>query len=201
MPETKACKWPAQPRWAALAVLASNLALHNLQRFAPVTLYDEFRALWHTDYAGAGELFAAYLLAYALMLFPMGVLADRIDNKKLLIFGASLNLAASALFALAPSLGLAMFARVLLGMSGALLYVPSVRYVVTSFDKKSRGKAMGWVQFGAGVGQVAGLIMIPFAVAQAGLVAGFLVPACMSGLLVAGQVAALRSAHAHSAVR
>jgi MFS family permease len=189
------------PRWAALAVLASNLALHNLQRFAPVTLYDEFRVLWHTDYTAAGALFAAYLIAYALMLFPMGVLADRIDNKKLLIFGAALNLAASALFASAPSLGVAMFARVLLGISGAFLYVPSVRYVVTSFDKKSRGKAMGWVQFGAGAGQIAGLIMIPFAVAQAGLAAGFLVPACLAGLLVAGQVAALHSAHADSAAR
>jgi MFS family permease len=189
------------PQWPALAILSSNLALHNLQRFAPVTLYDEFRVLWRTDYTGAGELFAAYLISYALMLFPMGALADRIDNKKLLIFGAALNFGSSALFAFAPNLGLAMVARVLLGISGALLYVPSVRYVVTSFDKKSRGKAMGWVQFGAGVGQVAGLIMIPAAAVRSGLITAFLLPAFFAALLVIGQVATLRGTHAAPAAR
>lgn len=187
--------------WPALAILSSNLAIHNLQRFAPVTLYDEFRVLWHTDYTGAGALFAAYLVSYALMLFPMGVLADRFDNKKLLIFGTSLNLASSALFALAPSLTVAMLARVLLGISGAFLYVPSIRYVVTSFDKKSRGKAMGWVQFGAGVGQVVGLTMIPFAAVQVGIVAAFLLPAFVAALLVIGQSAALRNTNAEPAAR
>src|SRR5512140_283629 len=106
-----------------------------MQRFAPVTLYDEFRALWNTDYTGAGGLFAAYLIAYAIMLFPMGMLADRFDNKKLMMFGAGLNLVSTVLFALSPNLAMGMLARMALGVSGAFLYVPSVRYIVTSFDQ------------------------------------------------------------------
>ena len=174
-------------KWRVVAVLSSNLALHNMQRFAPVTLYDEFRALWSTDYTGAGGLFAAYLIAYAIMLFPMGMLADRIDNKKLLMFGAGLSLVSSALFALSPNLTMAMVARMALGVSGAFLYVPSVRYVVTSFDQKTRGKVMGWVQFGAGAGQILGLTLIPLGAGQAGLTAAFLMPAVLAALVLAGQ--------------
>ena len=136
--------------WRVVAVLSSNLALHNLQRIAPVSLYDEFRTAWDTDYTGTGALFAAYLIAYALMLFPMGMLADRIDNKKLLMMGAGLNLVCSVLFALSPNLTMGILARLGLGVSGAFLYVPSVRYVVTTFDQNSRGKV--WV--GCSVAQV-----------------------------------------------
>ncbi len=180
-------------KWPAVAVLASNLALHNMQRFAPVTLYDEFRTLWSTDYTGAGGLFAAYLIAYAIMLFPMGMLADRIDNKKLMMFGAGLNLVSTVLFALAPNLVMGMLARMVLGVSGAFLYVPSVRYVVTTFDQKSRGKLMGWAQFGAGMGQVLGLILIPFAAGHAGLKEAFLMSAVLAALVFAGQGLQLRS--------
>lgn len=201
VPAGEATKPSAGRQWAAVVVLSSNLALHNMQRFAPVTLYDEFRALWHTDYTGAGGLFAAYLAAYAVMLFPMGLLADRIDNRKLLMFGAGLNLASSALFALAPTLAVAMLARVVLGVSGAFLYVPSVRYVVTSFDKKARGKAMGWVQFGAGVGQVAGLTVVPLVAARAGLVAAFMMPAVLALVVLGGQSSGLRSTRAAAADR
>jgi MFS family permease len=176
-----------------VAVLSSNLALHNMQRFAPVTLYDEFRALWSTDYTGAGGLFAAYLIAYAVMLFPMGMLADRIDNKKLLMFGAGLNLVSSALFALSPNLAMAMIARMALGVSGAFLYVPSVRYVVTTFDQNTRGKVMGWVQFGAGAGQILGLILVPLAAGHAGLTTAFLLPAVLAALIFAGQGLQLQS--------
>ena len=180
-------------KWPVLAVLASNLALHNMQRFAPVTLYEEFRVLWDTDYTGAGGLFAAYLIAYAIMLFPMGMLADRIDNKKLLMFGAGLNLISSALFALSPNLAMGMLARMVLGVSGAFLYVPSVRYVVTTFDQSTRGKAMGWVQFGAGAGQILGLTLIPLATAHMGLTAAFLMPVVLAALVLAGQVLQLQS--------
>jgi len=178
--------------WRVVAVLSANLALHNLQRFAPVSLFDEFRVAWNIDYTGAGALFAAYLIAYAVMLFPMGMLADRFDNKKLLMLGAALNVAASVLFALAPNLATGLLARVMLGVSGAFLYVPSVRYVVTNFDQKSRGQTMGWVQFGAGAGQVVGLSLIPLATVYSDLSSAFLIPAVLAGVLLALQGLQLR---------
>lgn len=168
-------------------MLSSNLALHNLQRFAPVSLYDEFRTAWDTDYTGAGALFAAYLIGYAVMLFPMGMLADRFDNKKLLMLGAGLNLVSSVLFALSPNLSMGILSRLALGISGAFLYVPSVRYVVTTFDQKSRGQIMGWVQFGAGVGQVIGLSLIPLVTMHSDLQSAFMIPAILAALLLAVQ--------------
>ena len=182
-------------KWLVVTVLSSNLALHNLQRFAPVTLYDEIQVLWSTDYTGAGSLFAAYLIAYAVMVFPMGMLADRFDNRKLLMLGAGLNMAASVLFALSPNLTIAMLARLALGASGAFLYVPSVRYVVTGFDQTIRGRVMGWVQVGAGVGQVIGFTLIPLLAGHAGFKAGFLMPVVLVALLLIGQGIFLESTH------
>lgn len=174
-------------KWLAVSVLSANLVLHNIQRMAPTPLFDELRVQWNVDYTTVGALYSSYLIAYAVMLSPMGLLADRVDNKKLMMVGTVLNLGASVLFALAPNIAVAMLSRVVLGISGAFLWAPSVRYVVACFDQKSRGQVMGWVQFGAGLGQVLALTLIPAAAVHAGLVAAFLLPAAVSLPLLAGQ--------------
>lgn len=148
--------------WITTAILFSLVALHNAQRMAPVTLFDELRLRLATDYIGVGNLFGAYLLTYALFNIPAGILADRIDNKHLMATGAALGLLGASLFAVAKVYPVAISARLGLGVAGALLYVPAVRHIVTSFPKQKRGSVMGLVEAGAGTGMVVSLTVLPF---------------------------------------
>ncbi len=180
-------------KWLAVSVLSGNLVLHNMQRMAPTSLFDELRLQWNVDYTAIGALYSSYLIAYALMLSPMGILADRVDNKKLMMAGSFLNVGVSVLFALAPDITTAVLSRMLLGVAGTFLYVPSVRYVVASFDQKDRGQVMGWLQFGAGLGQVLALTLLPAATLHSSLTSAFLLPAVLALPLLAGQVTSLHS--------
>ena len=146
---------------AVTAVAAALLMLHNAQRLAPVSLFEELRLGLHTTYVGVGNLFGAYLLAYAAFSIPAGLLADRRSAKTLMAGGATLSLFASALFALTQNYGVAMAARGLLGLGGAFLYVPTVRYVATAFSAAQRGLVMGCVQAGAGIGMMLPLAVLP----------------------------------------
>ncbi len=110
-------------------------------------------------------MFGAYLIAYAVCLVPMGMLADRLDNTRLLVIGIFLNMAGSALFAVAPNLNVAVLARLTLGVSGSFLYVPSVRYVVAVFARGKRASVMGWVELGTGLGDMLAVAMLPSATA------------------------------------
>ncbi len=132
----------------AVCILSSNLLLHNMQRFAPVSLFEELRVLWGTSYTDMGNLLGAHLITYALCQIPMGLLADRIDNKRLMTIGGILSLVGTVLFALSPNLTVAMIARVGLGLSSSFLYIPTVRYVVATFNREKRASTMGWVEFG-----------------------------------------------------
>lgn len=170
--------------WAKAAIPGALLVLHNAQRLAPVPLFDELRLRFATDYVG--NLFGAYLLTYAVFNIPAGILADRMDNKYLLTIGAALSLLASGAFAVAKDYPIALASRLILGISGALIYVPSVRYVVTSFPKEKRASAMGVVEVGAGVGMILSLTLLPLLAREFDLLKAFLMLPALAALVLGG---------------
>ncbi len=175
------------PTWATVTVLCSLLALHNAQRMAPVALYEELKVRLSVDYVGVGNLFGAYLIAYALCNIPAGMLADRFDARRLVAVGTALSIASSVLFATAASYPIAIAARMVMGVAGALIYIPSVRFVVANFPKANRGLVMGFLEMGAGAGQILSLTLLPFLAGQWGLAQAFLVLPVF-GVLVLGGV-------------
>ena len=179
------------PNWRSAAVLGSLLMLHNAQRFAPVPLFDELRLSLGTDYVGVGNLFGAYLLTYALFTIPAGMLADRYPTKRLILCGVILNLLAGVVFAVARGYPTALASRGLLGIAGALLYVPAVRHVVAAYPQKKRGTIMGWIEMGAGVGMAFSLILLPFLAARASLETTFLSVSVMAAAVLASTLAFL----------
>jgi len=170
--------------WAKAAIPGVLLVLHNAQRLAPVSLFDELRLRFATDYVGVGNLFSAYLLTYAVSNIPAGILADRVDNKALLAIGAALSLLASLAFAFAKDYPIALASRLTLGISGALIYVPSIRYVVISFPKERRASAMGFVEVGAGVGAFLSLAFLPLLARECDLLTAFLMLPVFAGLVL-----------------
>lgn len=173
------------PSWKTVCILCSLLMLHNAQRMAPVPLLEELRIRLATDYVGAGNLFGAYLVTYALFTVPAGLLADRMDAKRLVTAGAALSMLASALFAVAGSYPIALVARLGQGASGAIMYVPSLRYVVSSFPSQQRGTVMGFMEAGAGVGQIFALTALPFLAGRLELAQAFLGVPVLAGLVLA----------------
>jgi predicted MFS family arabinose efflux permease len=176
------------PAWPRLLILCSTLALHNIQRIGPVTLVDELRARYGADYTGIGNVIGAYTLAYGIAQLTAGLLTMRVGSKRLLLVGLALATVGSGLFALTASYPLAVAARLLMGTAGGFLYTPSVTYIFAAFDPRLRGRAMGVAETGVGVGQIAGVVVLPALFAALGLVPAFLalpVLALTLGLAVA----------------
>ncbi|MER5768882.1 MFS transporter [Streptomyces sp. NPDC001985] len=67
------------------------------------------------------------LLVYAGMQIPVGLLVDRLGTKRMLVIGAALFTAGQLGFALAPSYGMALTARVLLGCGDAMTFISVLR--------------------------------------------------------------------------
>ena len=147
--------------WLGLAVIALpclvyamdltvlNLALPALSADLHPT---GTQLLWIVDVYG-------FMVAGALV--TMGALGDRIGARRLLMLGAGAFAGSSVLAAFAPSAGLLIAARALLGLAGATLAPSTLSLIRTMFrDDGQRTVAIGvWVtsySLGAAVGPLAG---------------------------------------------
>ncbi|MGW4031901.1 MFS transporter [Streptomyces sp. NPDC004838] len=125
------------------------------------------------------------LLVYAGMQIPVGLLVDRLGTKKVLVIGAALFTVGQLGFALSPSYGMALAARVLLGCGDAMTFISVLRLGSRWFPAR-RGPIIGQVAslFGM-VGNLVSTMVIARLLDGAGWVAAF------GGSAVAGVVVLL----------
>jgi len=107
----------------------------------------------------------------------------------LLLSGLAFSALFSAAFAGTRNYELALIARFLLGATGAFLYTPAMKLGITLFDRAERGRVMGILQSGAGLGAVGALILVPIGAAQFGMTGGlFALPVFTLVILIAALV-------------
>ena len=83
--------------------------------------------------------------------YPIGVLADRFNRKRLLAFGLALNALGFIALAWAPNYGWALVSVVVAGFGGSF-YHPAATAMIARLFPQSTGKALGLVGIGAGAG-------------------------------------------------
>lgn len=107
-------------------------------------------------------LFAVVQLAvYGGMQIPIGILLDRFGSRPIMTIGILLMAAGQLTMALSPSIGIAIFARVLLGAGDAAIFPAVLRLIATWFPTQ-RGPVM--VQFTGIIGQTGQLVaLVPLA--------------------------------------
>src|SRR6188768_4071558 len=147
---TRAGAFVGKLGWLGVLVLCASLGLHNGSRIAPVPLIEEFRLRYGVDYASVGAAIGAYTLSYAFAQLVAGLLTDRLGSLRLVKAGVLVMALGSAIFAATSDLTLAVISRFIMGVAGGLLYVPALSYMLASFGRAERGKAMGVAQGGIG---------------------------------------------------
>src|SRR3712207_2297831 len=85
----------------------------------------------------------AYFIALAALLVPAGGIADRLGRKRVFLWGLGAFTVTSLLCALAPNLETLIAARVLQGLSAAVLAPVSLALVLPEFPLERRATAVG----------------------------------------------------------
>ncbi|MGC7098356.1 MFS transporter [Amycolatopsis lurida] len=156
----------AGPReWLGLAVLVLPTALLSMDA---TVLYLALPSLAADLAPSPGQLLwisDAYGFLVAGFLVTMGTLGDRIGRRRLLLIGAAAFLVTSVLAAFAPTAGLLIVARGLLGIAGATLMPSTLALIGSMFrDPRQRGAAIGlWsagLSGGVALGPIAGGLLL-----------------------------------------
>lgn len=99
---------------------------------------------------------AAYVLAFALGLLPFGRLGDALGRKRMFLLGVAGFTLCSAFCGLAPSMPWLILARVLQGLSAAMMMPQVMAITQVMFPPHERGLAFSFFGLSAGLASVAG---------------------------------------------
>jgi MFS family permease len=122
--------------WIVLAAGMLAYTVSVFQRSSLGVAAVEATERFEVNAAALSTLAVSQLIVYAAMQVPSGVLLDRLGPRVMLTAGAIVMVAGQATLALAPSLGVALIGRVLVGAGDAASFISLLRLVAMWFDRR-----------------------------------------------------------------
>jgi len=114
-------------RWVIFWILALGYVLVYFHRLSPAVMAVELMQTFHASSAIVGLLGSAYFYPYAIMQLPAGLLSDSLGPRKSVTIFLIIAFVGTALFAVSPSVGVAIIARVLVGLGVCMVFVPTLK--------------------------------------------------------------------------
>ena len=139
------------------------------------------------------------LVVYAALQIPTGVLLDRVGPKVLIGAGAVLMFAGQIALALAPSIGVAVLGRILVGAGDALTFISVIRLLALWFRGRILPQVSQWTGNIGQLGQVVSAIPLSLVLHRYGWTPAFLSAAALS--LVAAVLVVLLLSNGHPTTR
>ncbi|QIZ99028.1 MFS transporter [Leifsonia sp. PS1209] len=146
---------------------------------------------FHSTASVLSTLAVVQLIVYAAMQIPVGVLIDRVGSRWLMAVGTALMIVGQVTVAFAPTIGVAILGRILVGAGDATVFTSLMRLINSWFRGRLVPQLSQWIGNIGQLGQV--LSAIPFAIIlhQAGWTTAFLSAASLSVIALVGIVAAI----------
>ena len=142
-------------RWTAYLLGATAFVLAFFHRLAPAAIAGELHQSFATSGTTLGVLAAAYFYVYFAMQVPSGVLADTWGPRRLFTAGALAAGAGSILFGLAPTLGVAIAGRLLVGLGVSVAFVSVLKLNAAWFSERQFATVTGLLMF---IGNLGGFL-------------------------------------------
>ncbi len=151
-------------RWQLLALTSVGAFMTPLDGSIVSVALPAMSPDLHLSFAAAMWVQAAYLLATAVLLIPMGRLADQYGRVRFYLLGVVVFTAGSLLAAISMNGAWLIGSRVVQGAGGALMMATSAAIVTAVFPPQERGRALGInvmaVYIGLSVGPPLGGILV-----------------------------------------
>jgi EmrB/QacA subfamily drug resistance transporter len=135
----------APGRSAVWAVIITGMALFmaSLDNLVVSTALPVIRVHLHTGLSGLEWTVNAYTLTFAVLLLSAAALGERLGRRRVFTAGIALFTLASAVAALAPSIGVLVAARAVQGAGGAMIMPLSLTLLSQAVRPERRAAALG----------------------------------------------------------
>jgi MFS family permease len=166
-----------------VATLAATYVISQLLRGSVAVIAPDLAAELDLSSSELGLLSSAFFLAFSAAQLPLGVALDRYGARTLLLGGAFLVVAGTALFAAAPTPGLLVAARLLMGLGTSCYLVGPLALYARCFPPE-RFSSLAGIHLGiGGIGALLATAPLAVAAAAIGWRSSFLAIAAWMGVM------------------
>jgi sugar phosphate permease len=137
---------------------------------------------FHISASMLSSLTVIQLAVYAALQIPVGVLLDRVGPRMLIASGALLMTIGQLTLAVAPSIGIAIVGRLLVGAGDAMTFISVIRLLTSWFSGRILPQISQWTGNIGALGQVLSAIPLSFALHTFGWSPAFISAAALSAI-------------------
>jgi sugar phosphate permease len=141
-------------RWLIFAVLAGGYALVYFHRLCPAVVAVDMMRDLQAGGALLGLLGSAYFYPYAIMQLPAGLLADSWGARRTVTLFTMIAFIGALVLGMAPSVGMAIVGRVLVGLGVSMLFVPTMKILTEWFRPHEFARMTGILLAMGGLGSL-----------------------------------------------
>jgi sugar phosphate permease len=170
-------------RRVVFGIALASYLLSFFHRTAPAAIAGELTRAFAIGGAVLGALAATYFYVYTLLQVPVGVLADTLGPRRLLVAGSSFAAAGSLLFGLAPAWEIAAAGRTLVGVGVSVAFIAILKICVLWFPADRFATLVGVTMLIGNLGAVVAGAPLAWLVAHTSWRAAFVGLGIVSALL------------------
>ena len=141
-------------RWLIFWILAFGYVLVYFHRLCPAVVAVDMMRDLRAGGTLIGLLGSAYFYPYAVMQLPAGLLSDSWGPRRTITVFFVVAFAGSLLLGLSPSVGWAVFGRVLVGLGISMLFVPTMKILAEWFRVQEFATMTGILMAMGGIGSL-----------------------------------------------
>ncbi len=150
--ESKVVRKVMTYRWAVFWVMALAYIFVYFHRLCPAVVAVDLQNAFSASAGLMGVLASAYFYPYALMQLPAGLLSDSIGPRKTATFFLAIAGVGSLIFGLAGGIGVAVTARVMVGVGVSMVFIPAMKILSQWFRAREFASMTAILNIMGGVG-------------------------------------------------
>ena len=127
----------------AIVITGMALFMASLDNLVVSTALPVIRTHLHAGLSGLEWTVNAYTLTFAVLLLTAAAIGERFGRRRIFVLGIAVFTGASALAALAPSIGVLVLARAIQGAGGAMIMPLSLTLLSAAVPPERRNAALG----------------------------------------------------------
>lgn len=143
-------------KWAAFIVLTIAAGLIYRVPYLKTVFYDPLVAAFQITNSEVGTMMSVYSVVKTVLYIPAGILVDRFDNRKMLVFSMVMLAVLTFVYAIIPSMAIIYVLYGLMAVSNVIFWTAFIKAVRMFGSEKQQGSVFGYSE---GIRAVASLII------------------------------------------
>lgn len=129
--------------YALLSLLFITYLVDSVFRAAPSALSNVLMPEFSLSYSAAGLVMSIYLVPYALMQVPNGIISDRWGPRQTRLLFLAITISGNLAFWAARGYGMLLLGQIIIGLGSSIIYINAVKLIEKRLPASSLGRGLG----------------------------------------------------------